>query len=262
MSTVDKALSLLEFLDERRTEIGLSELSRLAGQDKATTLRMMTALARAGLIEQHPVTRLYRLGAGILRLARIREAAFPVGAVLQPMLEHLARDSGETAHASLFTGGRLVTIGIVEGDKSTRVRLEAGQILPLHATASGAAFLAYAPEPLLAQVLDGEFEVYTNRSPPDRIRLSDWIGKTRRAGVAVADQTFETEVTGIAAPVFDAGRVASGALAVATPSHRMTAALRGQISDLVRRAALEATRGMGGEPPAVWLQGLARKVAA
>ena len=53
MGTVDKALSLLRHFSVQHPEIGLSELSRLAGYDKTTILRCMNALERNGFVEQN-----------------------------------------------------------------------------------------------------------------------------------------------------------------------------------------------------------------
>ncbi|MEC7141747.1 MAG: helix-turn-helix domain-containing protein, partial [Pseudomonadota bacterium] len=62
MTTVDKALSLLEYFSDLRPEIGLSEFARLSGFDKSAALRMLGALVRAGFVEQDAQSRKYRLG--------------------------------------------------------------------------------------------------------------------------------------------------------------------------------------------------------
>ena len=102
MQTVDKALSLLSYFSEQRPSVGLSELARLSGFNKATTRRFLVALEKHGIVEQDATTRLYRLGAGLLRLARVREATNPVAAIVQPVLNDLVSVTGETAHFSLY----------------------------------------------------------------------------------------------------------------------------------------------------------------
>ena len=69
MTTVDKALSLLDHFSNEQTEIGLSAFARLAGYDKSAVLRMLSALGRAGFVEQDPQSRKYRLGGAFLRFA-------------------------------------------------------------------------------------------------------------------------------------------------------------------------------------------------
>lgn len=250
MTTVTKAMKLLEYFGDSTPEIGLSNLARMSGIDKATVLRMLKDLAESGLVEQDSQSRNWRLGAGILRLARLREASFPVTRVLTPILESLSEATGETAHASLLSGRDLGTVGAVEPTRSNRVYIEAGLILPLHATASGLAFTAFArPEQrqrVLARVLDG----FTASTPIQAETLAAQLASTAERGYSLADQTFEAEVFGIAAPLFDARGFATGALAVASPSSRVTPEHIAMITAALIPAAKEATRGLGGQIPA------------
>lgn len=249
MRTVQKALTLLDLFDETRPEIGLSALARLSGIDKATVLRMLGDMAAAGLVEQDAQSRHWRLGAGILRLARLREAAFPATEVINPILARLAEVTGETAHASLRAGRDLGTIGVVESARSNRVYIEPGLVLPLHATASGLAYCAFARPELSAEVLARPLATHTAATPTERAALAARIEEARAHGYACADQTFEAEVYGIAMPLFGADGFACGALAVATPANRLDAALRARIVAALSDAAREATRGMGGRIP-------------
>ena len=249
MRTVEKALKLLGYFDEARPAIGLSALARLSEIDKATVLRMLQDMANAGLVEQHPITREWRLGAGILRLARLREAAFPAAGVINPILMRLSEETGETAHASLRAGSDLGTIGVVESARSNRVYIEPGLVLPLHATASGLAYSAFARPELRAELLARPLAAHTAATPTDPAALAARLDEVRARGYACADQTYEAEVHGIAMPLFGADGFACGALAVATPASRLDAALRRRILTALTAATREATHSMGGRIP-------------
>lgn len=249
MRTVEKALRLLDLFDEKRPESGLSELARLSGIDKATVLRMLGDLAATGLVEQDPASRQWRLGAGILRLARLREASFPVTGTITPILERLARETGETAHASLRAGRDLGTIGVVESTRSNRVYIEPGLVLPLHATASGVAYCAFARPEVQSELLTRALPAHTASTPITADTLARRIEEARARGYATADQTYESEVYGIALPLFGAVGFAVGALAVATPTSRLTDTHEAQIIAALAPAAREATLGIGGRIP-------------
>ena len=248
-ATVSKALSLLAHFGASEPELGLSELARRASADKATVLRQLTALVGAGLLEQDAATRLYRLGAELLRLAHVREASFPTGTVVGPVLARLTKLTGETSHASLLAGGRLGTVGIRDAERSSRVSLEPGQPLGLHATASGLVVLAWSPRSLLESVLAKPLVRHTARTPVEPADLCARVAEARRRGHGEADQSFEDDVHGIATPLFDAAGVATGAVAVATPSHRMSPALRDTIVAALAAASMELSRGLGGRAP-------------
>lgn len=259
--TVDKAMTLLEFFTTAQPEIGLSELARLATFDKASTRRLLVSLQKHGFIEQNPDTRKYRLGAGFLRLARVREATFPIRSVIQPILDRLALETGETSHASTTASGYLATIGIAEPNRANRVHVDPAEKLPYHATASGIVYLAFSDPGLLKSVLGQPLERHTPHTiiAPDAVR--DEVRQAHEHGFFVSDQGFEDEVIGIAAPYFSVAGIAAGAVAVASPSSRMSNALRNKIAGLLIEAAIEITEGMGAMPHDRLLQARKRVAA-
>jgi DNA-binding IclR family transcriptional regulator len=244
MSTVEKALGLLGFFTEKRSSIGLTEFATLARHDKATTRRLLLSLSRAGFVEQDRQTRAYRLGAAVVRLARVREATFPIQAAVEGPLRELAAATGETAHFSLAAGQDLATLGLVESTRANCVRLERGEALPMHATASGIAYLAFAPPEALAAVQD-ELPAFTSKTVTSKRALLTRVDKTRSDGWTVSRDGFEEGVFGLAAPVFGADGFACGAIAVAAPVSRATAEAQRRIRIAVVRAAAEISRGLG-----------------
>jgi DNA-binding IclR family transcriptional regulator len=260
-STVAKALALLEYFSEDEPEIGLSDLARRAKIDKATVHRMMGSMADAGLVEQRSDSRLYRLGAGVLRLARVRETCFPVSSVFQAGLDTLSEKTGETAHASLISGKALATIGISESTRSSRVSLVSGEILPLHCTASGLSTLAFGPDELVKRTLSEQLEARTEHTVTEADALMPLVEQARKQGFGTADQTNEDDVFGIAVPVFDRDGFACGALAVATPTHRMTDELKRTIILALMEETKNVSNGTGGRVPAEY-SALTRKFLA
>jgi IclR family acetate operon transcriptional repressor len=252
MKTVDKALSLLGLFTTAEPELGLTDVARRAGIDKATALRLLAALAAHGILEQDPRSRRYRLGGTLLRLARVREASFPVMGVMQPVLERLAAETGETAHGSLASGGALATVGAAEPARAMRVYVDPAQPLPFHATASGLAYLAYAPD-ALADLAAAPLTAFTGATPVAPPAVAAAAAEVRARGYAVSARTLEDEVVGIAAPVFDWSGRAAGAVALAVVASRWNAAAEATLAPAVVAAAVEITRGMGAEPPPAFL---------
>ncbi|MCW1934754.1 IclR family transcriptional regulator [Pararhodobacter zhoushanensis] len=249
MRTVEKALKLLDFFTDKVVEIGLSDLARLSGIDKATVLRMLNDMAESGLVEQNPESKRWRLGAGVLRLARLREATQPVNRVLMPILERLAEQTGETAHVSLVSGRDLANIGVVESNRANRVHIEPGLTLPLHATASGLAFTAFTRPERRERVLARKLTPITGTTPITREALAGLVTLAQQRGYSCADQTYEAEVHGLAVPLFGPDGFSCGALAVAIPTSRVTDAYQRGILAALAPAAREATLGLGGRIP-------------
>jgi DNA-binding IclR family transcriptional regulator len=220
MSTISKALELLQHFSSETPEIGLSELSRLVRCDKATVYRHLSDLEHSGFVEQNPVTRRYRLGPAVLPLSRLRETTLPRGDAVKQPLCNLAQSTDETAHASLFQDHKLITLAQQTSQAhSTRVVISE-QTLPLHATGSGLAVLAFADDGLSGQI-ERSLAQSTDVPVTTPTTLKERICDVHETGFGVANQSFETGIYGIGAAVFDdTGRVA-GAIAVAAPVHRM-----------------------------------------
>ncbi|WP_136657693.1 IclR family transcriptional regulator [Nitratireductor sp. XY-223] len=250
MGTIDKALSLLDFFSESQSEIGLSDLARMAGYDKATVLRLMTALADRGFVEQNVKTRDFRLGPALLRLAHIREATLPQRASARPILERMSQESGETVHLLLLGRNHLETIDFIETSAhAMRVYMDAGERIPLHASASGLACLAHMPARDAERALSGALKSYTDHTITDPAEILSRLDDIRETGIAEIDRGFEDDVYGMAAPVFASDGRVTGAVGIATPCSRVTAAFRQTAHAIIRQAANDITRAWGGVAP-------------
>lgn len=251
MSTVDKALGMLRHFSVQHPEIGLSELARLAGHDKTTTLRCLTALERNGFVEQDIQTRRYRLGLAPINLARIRERSFPLLAVLQPHLDRLRDCTQETAHATVLSCGKLMTVLISEPDRATRVFMDPSAPLPVHATASGLVIAAHLPAPqreaLIAATVMERFTEHTATTPED---LEALLHSARTQGFARAEHAYETDVVGTATAFFDASGLPIGAIAIAAVATRFDTTLAATIERELLATARKLTLEFGGIMPA------------
>jgi DNA-binding IclR family transcriptional regulator len=225
MSTVGKAVSLLELFTLHEPEIGLSDLARRAGLDKATVRRLLMALAAHRLIEQEPRSRRYRLGAGLSRLARIRDAHFPFVRLAAPVVRELSQETGETVHLSEFSAGALLTVHVALSAKANRVNVDVGQVLPLHGTASGIAFLAASRLEAVGAYLEKPLQAFTSFTVTQPDELLKVIALAASRGYSRSAQGYEEGVHSIAAAILGVDGQPIGTLAVASPVSRVTDAV-------------------------------------
>lgn len=251
MGTIANALSLLNFFSETRSEIGLSEFRTLSGRDKATTYRYLSELVAFGLLEQDRVSRNYRLGPAVLRLANVRESVLPLRDSMQSITERLCETTSETAHVSLLHGVSLSTIAKKESPRhAARVSISDSHIAPLHATASGLAVLAFSEPGLLDEICAAPMTRYTPFTPTDEIALRPLVAEAEKCGFGVSDQGYEEEVYGIAVPIFNAREAVIGSVAVACPTSRISPELSHMIKSELIVAGREITGTRGGRIPA------------
>ncbi|WP_417713250.1 IclR family transcriptional regulator [Pseudophaeobacter arcticus] len=255
MGTVSKALSLLSFFSPDRTEIGLSDLTRLSGVNKATVYRLMGELQESGFVEQGENDRAYRLGPQVLHLAALREASTPILSVSRRVLRELSDETGETTHVSLGHETWVQTLSHAYSPRhATKVTMDDAQTVTYHATSSGLAILAYADPDFVEQVLSRPLKVHTSKTivDPDEIRAK--LAQIRKTGLSDTLGSFELEVHSHAVPIFGADHKALGALAVAAPASRMSDQQQDTIRAALRRAGAALTHRIGGSPPADYPQ--------
>lgn len=251
MGTVSKALSLLTLFTQSRPEIGLSDVTRLSGLNKATAYRLLGELQARGFVEQVGNDRAYRLGPEILRLAALREAAVPLLSVAREVLDRLSTATGETAHMSRVIGHQLNTLTYAYGTRhGTQVRMEDAEVLSFHATSSGLAVLGFAPTDFVDDILSRPLTAHTSQTQTDPTHIRAALTKVRAQGIAESIGGFEADVHSHAIPVFGPDANPIGALAIATPVSRMTRPLRILIRSELRQGAQDLTQRIGGFFPA------------
>lgn len=250
MGTVSKALSLVGLFDRMNPRIGLSELTRLSGMNKATVYRLLTELAAHGFVEQVGTSREYQLGPVFLRLASLREVAVPTLEMTRQVLRRLSDATGETAHMSMVQGEVLATVNYAYSSvHGTRVMMEDAEVLTFHGTSSGLAVLAYAAPEFVDAALGRTLPARTEDTVTDPEQIRVMLTQTRQTGIAEYVGGFEKDVHSHACPIFDSTQSVIGAIAVAAPTARMDDDLRADIRREVKRHAIELTRLMGGFLP-------------
>nr|WP_316651177.1 IclR family transcriptional regulator [uncultured Gellertiella sp.] len=246
MSTVGKAMALLDAFDLRHPDLGLTEIARAAGYDKATTRRLLIQLCAHGMIEHDAVSRRYRLGPALVRLARIREAHFPFIEIARPFVQQLADTTGETTHLSEFDCGYLNSTFVAESARANRVSVSVGARLPLNGTASGLAFLAHAPEAYVEHYLAGRLESHTRFTLTDPEKVRTVLGEVRERGYSISVQGHEEGVYSTGAAIFGRERMPIGAVAIACPLVRTDEDTGRRFGEAVRRIAAEISSRLSG----------------
>lgn len=246
MKTVDKALSVLDQFSMSQTEIGLSELSRMSGVDKAATRRLLVAMADHGFIEQSQDSRKYRLGNGFLRLARIREMTVPVARAAQEAAEWLVAQTNETVHASVPGPHGMTTIGHQLPNRGRVINIVPAQVLYYHATASGLAFLAFAREETTARLLTLKREKITRDTITAKADLEKTLREFRKQGFSETHNTFESDVSSLAIPFFLEEGDPAGTMAIAVPKADLTPARRDELLPLLRASVAQLEKALTG----------------
>jgi len=229
----------------RRGWSGVTEVSRELDIHKSTAYRLLTTLRDRGLVEQDAATEKYRLGFGLMLLARAVSADLDILRCARPVCERLSECTRET-----------VTIAVLEGDDAVVIHQSlsrasalnvdwTGRHTPLHATAAGKIFLLYMPEDQLLRVLEGPLELFTENTIVDQAGLRDHIKEIRGTGYGYTFEELETGLNAVGAPIHSSDGAVVGAVSVSGPAFRLSPADLPEIGELSKQAATEISRCLG-----------------
>ncbi len=244
-------MRLLELFSTETPELGLSEIARRASIDKAAARRLLVALAEHELIEQLSDSRRYRLGSGLLHLARVREASVPIADSARQVVDWLYEQCVQTTHVSMPAGGGLCTIAHRMPERGAVVKINPAELLPMHATASGIVYLGFLPDDSRDAVLETPLQRFANNTPTDVEQVLAQACRAGENGYACCVSTFEDDVCSVAAPFFDHRGQLAGTVAIARPGQSVEAS--GVLDQLgvLFAASARLTRLLGGVQPAV-----------
>lgn len=246
MKTVDKALTVLDQFSFSNQEIGLNEISRMAGVDKAATRRILVALMKHNFVEQSEETKRYRLGHGFLRLARIREATVPVSHIAKDVVNWLVGLTNETVHVSVPGQQGMTTIAHKLPNRGRVVNIVPAQILNYHATASGLVFWAFATKETAERIFSLEREKITQKTTTSKTELKRLVQEFRAQGYSQTRNTFEDDVSSIAMPFFSEPGDPTGSIAIALPASEMTADRLDTLLPLLKEAVRRIEQALTG----------------
>ncbi|HWL81956.1 MAG TPA: helix-turn-helix domain-containing protein [Roseomonas sp.] len=212
---VDRALALLRAFREEDGPLGLTELSRRAGLNMTTALRLLGTLEGHGFVKRLPSGG-YLLGPTLLLLGDLFRRSLRLEHHVMPALERLRAESRESATFFVREGDQRRCVFRLDSPQLVRDVAHVGEAQPLGRGAHGRALIALKdPETRLPVVSRGE------RLP---------------------------QIAAIACPVLDAEGQVAGSIGVSMPLYRFTAEAEALCVPLVLREAIAMTRDLGGDP--------------
>jgi IclR family acetate operon transcriptional repressor len=164
-----------------------------------------------------------------------------------PRLDALMRASGETSSLAVVDQGEAIFVAQSPCGELMRMSAKLGTRAPLHASGVGKAMLAGMDTAAAAFALGtrplAQFTVHTIVTQQ---RLAADLAETRARGFAIDDEEHALGLRCVAAPIYDESGRCWAALSLAGPTSRFTQSRVDELGALVRSAALEVTRALGG----------------
>jgi DNA-binding IclR family transcriptional regulator len=242
--SVDRAAEILEIL-ARRGDAGVTEIGVDLGVHKSTASRLLATLQARGLVEQARVRGSFRLGAGLIRLARASAAQLDISQAAREACAVLAADLGDTVNVAVLDEGAAMNVSQARGSAAVAVQNWVGRRTPLHATSSGKVLLAFAPDDVSRRLVAQPLERCTPATITDRRALEAELATVRERGWGATQGELEVGLNGVAAPVWTAGGELAGAISVSGPAYRLDPERFAAVAARVIAAAADAGTLLG-----------------
>ncbi len=249
ITSLDKAIDLLEHLHEAGGARGITEIATALGLPKSSAHRLLKTLVRRGFAEQEASGR-YRSGPALIALGLGALDRDPMVALARPVLEAEAAALGETVFLTAARGRQIVVLDKAEGQGFLRAAPKVGQVVPVAATAVGRLALAFDPARFV--VADHPPVAFTaaTQLASEAVQLA--IERARSDGFAINRGEWIEGLSVVAAPIFRATEppALAGALAVAAPTARLDALGAHSVARRTVEAARVISLRLAGRDPA------------
>lgn len=245
--SLEKALDILYSFDPHSPEQSLSQISHKLHLPPSTARRLLKGLDSRDLIQQDPITQLYRLGSGILFLASVVQNGLDIRRVALPVMERLRDSTGENTSLHEFREGKRICIEKMESKEVLRDTILIGDQFPAHCGASGKVLLAYLKGEELKKYLQSRpLQALTPRTITDPKKLLAELGKIRRKGFAFSSgERVADGLCAISAPIFDLGGKVCYSITITLTPFRLHARGRERLVSLVKASAAEISKKLG-----------------
>jgi IclR family pca regulon transcriptional regulator len=218
MGGLAKGLSVIETFTAERPRQSIAEVSAASGLDRATARRCLLTLAHLGYADYDG--KFFTLTPRVLRLGTACLAAMPLPQMVQPWLDRLSEDLGESSSVSILDADEIVYVARAAQRRVMSIALMPGSRLPAYCTSMGRVLLAALPEAEAMRRL--RLNPLAARTPLTLTDPDAVMGAVRRArerGHAVIDQEVELGLRSIAVPLLNARGVTVAALNLGLPTH-------------------------------------------
>jgi DNA-binding IclR family transcriptional regulator len=203
VGVLDRSVAILDAVE--RGERSFRAIVAATGLPKPTVHRLISSLEAHGFLF-HVGGLGYALGPRLLQLASAAMRELPLRQLARPVLERLARSTGESTQLYIRRLDRRICVDAVESENELRTIVPIGASLPLDRGSAGKVFLAWGRVP------DG---INT-----DDIATS--LQTARRRGWADSYGERERGVASVSAPVFGPLDEVVAAVSISGPQARLS----------------------------------------
>lgn len=228
-------LTILEYLTHTETPIGVNQLARDLNLNPSTCFNLLKTLVGRRLVEFNDDDKTYRLGYGLVEMARKQLEVDPLVSRARGQLESIANNHLVTATLWRRMGdNRLILLDRADNGGAISVHMAIGRRIPLLVAATGRAMAAHLH--IEREKLEEAFHELRWQNPPSFETYYKEAQEVLKNGFAIDQDNFWKGVTIVAAPILDRHGRPMGSLSGIGFSGQFTAKSLKALAAAIKRA--------------------------
>lgn len=246
VTSVERALSILELLASRHQGLSTSEISRCANLPKSSTSYLLRTLVTRGYVYRDSETGLHTLGVRVLSLGGQAMQGMALREIALPHLRHIVERTRLGAHLAILDHGDAVYIERMESPGFIKMDIWNGRRVAPQATAIGKALICHLDRQAVQAIVAGHPITATSAKTIMSLpRLMDELEATRQRGYAIDDEEHALGVRCVASPVFAASGDVAAAIGVSGTVSQLSDSYLPSLGNIIRTAALKLSAQLG-----------------
>ncbi len=224
VQTIEKAADILGLIaSSGGLGARLTDVVARTALSKSTAYRLLTALVRAGLLDQEASSRVYFLGLKLVGFGEVAANRLGLADFGLDVVDALAAKTQDTIYLSARTGNEAVCLARASGAFPIKIlTLNVGDRSPLGAGAGSLALLAAMPDEEMRRIVQENGHLAGVNPLLAEAPLLDLIAEARRLGYARTDGRIVVGMSSIGVPVVASSGIPIAAISLAAISERLS----------------------------------------
>lgn len=199
-------LAVIRYLSAAAAPVGVSRIARDLGLNSSTCFNLLKTLVHERLVNFDEATKTYRIGLGLVELAKGALETASYARMVHPHLEAIAATHRVTAtlwHCA--PDERVVLVDRADNDATMRVHMNVGQRLPMYISALGRSIAAHSG--LTKAEMRRRVDALRWDDPPSFDSYMRSVEEAANKGYAVDAGCYVKGVTSVSSAVLDSAAV-------------------------------------------------------
>lgn len=216
LSSIEKAIVILELLSEPPYEYKVSDISQITGINRTTTYRILDTLESKSMVIRDIDSDKYKIGPTTYHFGVSYLNNYNYESKVQEILNEISELTKESVGLAIKDGDKIISLFEIEIHQPMKFNDIPGKFYDVNKGTYGKCIMAYQDEGYIKEMLeDRAFEKLYPNTITEKEELLKEYDQIRKQGYATSIDEVGVDVCGVGVPLFDSKRRIKACVAVA-----------------------------------------------